>query len=171
MVVECIAVRWIAAKAARQAGPSAPGSKAIPDGEPGCLAGLSFVFTGELSSLARDEAIELAKRFGGRVVGQPSSVTSYVVLGDNAGPAKIAAIKKHGLETLTEDEFLELIRTRKGGDVDKKTKAKMEKEAAAIKKAAEAMEKEERKKEKEMEKAKKEYERKEKHGAVGYRIG
>jgi replication factor C subunit 1 len=156
MVVECIAVRWIAAKAARQAGPSAPGSKAIPDGEPGCLAGLSFVFTGELSSLARDEAIELAKRFGGRVVGQPSSVTSYVVLGDNAGPAKIAAIKKHGLETLTEDEFLELIRTRKGGDVDKKTKAKMEKEAAAIKKAAEAMEKEERK---------------EKHGAVGYRIG
>ena len=53
---------------AGRAGPSAPGSKEIPVPEdPNCLAGLSFVFTGELSSLSRDEAVELAKRYGGCV--------------------------------------------------------------------------------------------------------
>jgi replication factor C subunit 1 len=56
-------------KAARLAGPSAPGSKEIP--EPAsldCLAGLSFVFTGELSSLSRDEAVDLAKKYGGYAI-------------------------------------------------------------------------------------------------------
>jgi replication factor C subunit 1 len=48
------------------AGPSAPGSKEIPEpADPDCLAGLSFVFTGELSSLSRDDAIDIAKKYGG----------------------------------------------------------------------------------------------------------
>ena len=83
-----------------------------------------------------------------RVVLQPSSKTDYVVLGDNAGPSKIAAIKKHGIHTLNEDEFLNLIATRKGlgnGKVDEKTKKKMEKEKEEIKKAAKEMEKREQK--------------------------
>ncbi|KAH9978130.1 replication factor RFC1 C terminal domain-containing protein [Lactifluus volemus] len=105
---------WAAAKAARIAGPSNPGSKAVPPtAVPNCLAGLSFVFTGELSSFSRDEASDIAKRFCGRVVGQPSSKTDYVILGDNAGPSKLAAIKKHNLKTLSEDEFLDLIATPK----------------------------------------------------------
>jgi replication factor C subunit 1 len=153
---------WAAAKAAKLAGPPARGSKEVPDGAPDCLAGLSFVFTGELSSFSRDEAIDLAKRFGGcviqassnhlltllfrRVVLQPSSKTDYVVLGDSAGPSKIAAIKKHKINTLSEDEFLGLIATRKGsGKMDEKTKKKMEKEQAEIKKAAKEMEKREEK--------------------------
>ncbi|KAI5120719.1 hypothetical protein M0805_006426 [Coniferiporia weirii] len=144
---------WAAAKAAKLAGPSAPGSKPIPDGAPNCLAGLAFVFTGELSSFARDEAIDLAKRFGGRVVGQPSTRTDFVVLGDNAGPSKLAALKKHGIKTLNEDEFLELIATRKGSDTDKKTKEKMAKEEQKIRQAAEEMEREERKVEKERKRA------------------
>jgi replication factor C subunit 1 len=81
------------------------------------------------------------------VVLQPSSKTSYVVLGDNAGPAKLAAIKKHGLKTLNEDEFLNLIATRKGADeggLDPKTKKKLEKEQEEIRKAAKEMEKRER---------------------------
>jgi len=56
---------WAAAKAAKLAGPVAHGSKEVPDGAPDALAGLSFVFTGELSSFSRDEAVDLAKRFGG----------------------------------------------------------------------------------------------------------
>lgn len=83
-----------------------------------------------------------------RVVLQPSSKTDYVVLGDNAGPSKIAAIKKHGIKTLNEDEFLNFIATRKGlgnGKVDEKTKKKMEKEREEIKKAAKEMEKREQK--------------------------
>lgn len=46
------------------AGPVAHGSKTVPDGAPDALAGLSMVFTGELSSFSRDEAIDLGKRFG-----------------------------------------------------------------------------------------------------------
>jgi replication factor C subunit 1 len=82
------------------------------------------------------------------VVLQPSSKTDFVVLGDNAGPSKLAAIKKHGIKTLNEDEFLNLIATRKGlgnGKVDEKTKKKLEKEHDDIKKAAKEMEKREQK--------------------------
>ncbi|KAK0205975.1 purine nucleotide binding protein [Desarmillaria ectypa] len=138
---------WAAAKAAKLAAPVAHGSKDIPDGQPDCLMGLSFVFTGELSSFSREEATDMAKRFGGRVVGQPSSRTDFVVLGDNAGPSKLAAIAKHKINTLNEDEFLNLIATRKGpgnGKVDEKMKKKMEKEQEAIKSAAKEMEKREK---------------------------
>ncbi|KAF5365675.1 hypothetical protein D9758_003145 [Tetrapyrgos nigripes] len=138
---------WAAMQAARLArgGPAAPGSKEVPDGEPDCLAGLAFVFTGELSSFSREEALDLAKRFGGRVVGQPSSKTDYVVLGEDAGPSKLKAIEKHGLKTLDEDAFLNLIATRKGPGsngkgLDEKTKKKLQKEQDAIKTAAKEME-------------------------------
>lgn len=50
------------------AGPAAPGSKQIPPAaDPNCLAGLSLVFTGELSAFSRDEIIDIAKRFGAYV--------------------------------------------------------------------------------------------------------
>jgi replication factor C subunit 1 len=55
---------YLAFKARTEAGPKAPGSKVIPEGTPGCLEGLTFVFTGELESLGRDDANELAKRYG-----------------------------------------------------------------------------------------------------------
>ncbi|KAH9483192.1 Replication factor C subunit 1, partial [Psilocybe cubensis] len=139
---------WAAKKAAQLAGPAAHGSKEVPDGAPDALAGLSLVFTGELSSFSREEAIDLGKRFGARVVMQPSSKTDYVVLGDNAGPSKLNAIKKHGIKTLNEDEFLHMIGTRKGlgnGKVDEKTKKKLEKEQEDIKRAAKEMESREKK--------------------------
>jgi replication factor C subunit 1 len=86
-----------------------------------------------------------------RVTGQPSSKTSYVVLGSDAGPSKLAAIKKHGLKTLSEDAFLELIATRVVGEdgYDAKTKKKMEEEEEAIRAGARELEKRERKMEKE----------------------
>lgn len=57
---------WAAKAAKMAAGPAAPGSKQVPDSaDPNCLAGLSFVFTGELSAFSREEAVDLAKRFGG----------------------------------------------------------------------------------------------------------
>ncbi|KZT74614.1 DNA replication factor C, large subunit, partial [Daedalea quercina L-15889] len=124
-----------------------PGSKPIPTpAVPDCLAGLSFVFTGELTSLSRDEAIELAKRNGGRVTGQPSSKTSYVVVGLDAGPSKLAAIRKNNLKTLDEDGFLSLIATREPdmNNLDNKTKKKLEKEKEAIRTAAAEMEKREK---------------------------
>jgi replication factor C subunit 1 len=51
------------------AGPPNPGSKVVPPAAaPDCLAGLSFVFTGELSAFSRDEATDLAKKFCGWVL-------------------------------------------------------------------------------------------------------
>lgn len=81
------------------------------------------------------------------MVGQPSSRTDFVVLGSDAGPSKLAAIAKHKIKTMNEDEFLNLIASRKGpgnGKVDEKTKKKMEKEQEAIKNAAKEMEKREK---------------------------
>jgi replication factor C subunit 1 len=78
------------------------------------------------------------------VVGQPSSKTDYVVLGDNAGPSKLAAIKKHNLKSLSEDEFLNLIATRKGPGngkgLSEKEKKKKDREEKAIRDSAKEME-------------------------------
>ncbi|KAF9945681.1 hypothetical protein BGZ72_001105, partial [Mortierella alpina] len=94
-----------------RAGPSAIGSKEIPKGQDNCLAGWTFVFTGELSSIPRDEAQDLVKRYSGRVTGAPSGKTSFVVVGDDAGQSKLDKVKKLKIKTLNEDEFLDLIRT------------------------------------------------------------
>lgn len=132
---------WRAKKAAA---PIAHGSKSFPeDAEPDCLAGLTFVFTGELSSFSRDEVIEGAKKFGGRVTGNPSSRTSYVVLGTDAGPKKLEQIKKLGVKTLDEDGFLELIRARKDAPPDAETLKKRKKLEKQYEDAAKEMEKQE----------------------------
>lgn len=57
-----------------------------------CLAGLSFVLTGVLDSLEREEVEELIKKYGGRVLHQVSKKTDYVVVGDQSGPAKISKV-------------------------------------------------------------------------------
>ncbi|ORY75974.1 replication factor RFC1 C terminal domain-domain-containing protein [Leucosporidium creatinivorum] len=120
-------------------GPANPGSKDIPAGEDNCLAGLTFVFTGELESLSREAGQDLAKRYGGRVTTAPSSKTSYVVLGTDAGPKKLEMIAKHKIKTLTEDQFLELIGSRPSGADDPKFIAKQKEEAEKVKKEAKAI--------------------------------
>ncbi|KAJ6442001.1 chromosome transmission fidelity factor [Purpureocillium lavendulum] len=82
----------------------------VPDGAEECLSGLSFVFTGVLQTIGRDEAQALVKRYGGKVTGQPSSKTSFVVLGEDAGPSKLAKIKSHGIKTIDENGLFDLIR-------------------------------------------------------------
>jgi replication factor C subunit 1 len=57
-------ISFAAIQAARAAGPKNPGGKEIPQGQTDCLGGLTLVFTGELETLGRDEAVELAKRYG-----------------------------------------------------------------------------------------------------------
>ncbi|GAC93876.1 hypothetical protein PHSY_001443 [Pseudozyma hubeiensis SY62] len=130
---------WREMAARRAAGPANPGSKEIPQGQPNCLAGLTLVFTGELESISRDEASDLAKRYGARITGAPSSKTSYVIVGEGAGPKKLESIKKNKIETLNEDQFLELIRTRGAGQLDEKTKQKIKAEEEKIKEVAKSM--------------------------------
>ena len=99
------------ANAARsQPAPNA-GTKEIPEGADNCLAGLTFVFTGILDALGREEGQELVKRYGGKVTTSPSSKTDYVVLGADAGPKKLEVIKKNGLKTINEDGLFALIQT------------------------------------------------------------
>lgn len=80
-----------------------------------------------------------------RVVTQPSSKTSYVIVGEGAGPSKLAAIKKNKLSILDEDGFLNLIATRVPDVRDEKLRKKAEKEQEAIKQAAKEMEQREKK--------------------------
>ncbi|XP_034941191.1 replication factor C subunit 1 [Chelonus insularis] len=92
-----------------------PGSKEIPEGAPNCLAGLSFVITGVLESLEREQADELIKQYGGRVVAAVSKKTSYLIVGDEAGTSKLTKADSLGIKKITEDDLLDLIRTKPQG--------------------------------------------------------
>lgn len=81
-----------------------------------------------------------------KVTGAPSGKTSYVIIGDNAGPSKLAKIKDLRIKTLDEDGFLDLIRNR-DEEPDEATLKKREKEEKKIKEAAAEMEKQEREEE------------------------
>ncbi len=76
--------------------------------EGGKLNGKRFVLTGSLDSLTREKAKELILEEGGSVSSSVSSNTDYVVVGDDPG-SKLDKAKEIGVETLDEEEFLELL--------------------------------------------------------------
>ena len=126
----------------------AQGAKERPTGAPNCLAGLTFVFTGLLDTIERNEAQNLVKRYGGKITGTPSSKTDYVVLGNDAGPKKVETIRKYDLKSINEDGLFYLIRTLPENGGDSKAAAKYEekaqKEAEKVKQMAKEIEREER---------------------------
>jgi DNA ligase (NAD+) len=71
----------------------------------GALTGKTFVITGTLQSMSRDEAKEKIKSLGGKVSSSVSKATDYVVVGDNPGSKYDEAVKL-GIETLEEKDFL-----------------------------------------------------------------
>ena len=73
------------------------------------LAGKTFVFTGELESMTRPEAEEKVRLLGAKASGSVSKKTSFVVVGAEAG-SKAEKARKLGVATLTEAEFLELLK-------------------------------------------------------------
>ncbi len=71
--------------------------------------GVSFVFTGELAGLSRDDAKNLVRERGGEVSESVSKKTGYVVVGENPG-SKAEKARSLGVKMLTEEEFLKMIR-------------------------------------------------------------
>ncbi len=63
-----------------------------PQGHPECLLNRTFVLTGVLDSLRREDADDLIKRHGGRVTGSVSGKTTYLLAGTQCGRSKIAQV-------------------------------------------------------------------------------
>ena len=73
------------------------------------LEGKSIVISGVFTHHSRDEYKEIIEKNGGKNVGSISKKTSFILAGDNMGPAKLEKANKLGVAILTEDEFLKLI--------------------------------------------------------------
>ncbi len=72
------------------------------------LAGKTFVFTGTLTTLRRNEAKELIESLGASATESVTKTTDYVVAGESPG-SKLEKAKKSGVTIINEDEFLTLI--------------------------------------------------------------
>jgi DNA ligase (NAD+) len=82
-----------------------PGQKETP--QP--LSDLTFVITGTLPSLSREEAKELVERHGGKVTGSVSRKTDYLLCGENAG-SKLTKAQQLGIPVIDQDTLYEMIK-------------------------------------------------------------
>lgn len=73
------------------------------------LKGLTFVITGTFEKHSREQIKELIEKNGGKNSSSISAKTSYLVAGENVGPAKMEKVKKLNVKIISEDEFLQLI--------------------------------------------------------------
>lgn len=73
------------------------------------LAGQSIVISGVFTHHSRDEYKDLIEKNGGKNVGSISAKTSFILAGENMGPAKLEKAQKLGVQIMSEDEFLALI--------------------------------------------------------------
>ena len=82
-------------------------STAEPKGEK--FAGMTFVITGTLPTMKRDEASALISANGGKVSGSVSKKTTYLLAGEEAG-SKLTKAGELGVPVITEDELLAMLR-------------------------------------------------------------
>ena len=87
-----------------------PEGVAVETGD--ALAGLTFVFTGALEGLTRDEARDLVEHSGGSATSSVSGNTDYLVAGDDPGQSKLDDADAEGVPVLDGEAFRELLRDR-----------------------------------------------------------
>ena len=73
------------------------------------FSGKTFVLTGTLPTLKRNEAKELIEKFGGKASGSVSKKTDYVLAGEEAG-SKLTKAQQLGIKIISEEEFKEMIK-------------------------------------------------------------
>lgn len=73
------------------------------------LKGQSIVISGVFTHHSRDEYKEMIENNGGKNVGSVSKSTSFILAGDNMGPAKLEKANKLGVRLVSEDEFLAML--------------------------------------------------------------
>lgn len=73
------------------------------------LAGKSIVISGVFARHSRDEYKQMIEQNGGKNVGSISAKTSFILAGENMGPAKLQKAEKLGIPIVGEDEFLEML--------------------------------------------------------------
>ena len=73
------------------------------------LKGLTFVISGTFTQHSRDEYKAMIEQHGGKNTGSVSGKTSYILAGENMGPAKLEKAAKLGVRIIREDEFLRMI--------------------------------------------------------------
>ncbi|MFC4308093.1 NAD-dependent DNA ligase LigA [Steroidobacter flavus] len=95
-------------QALRERGVHWPVQKARAAPTEGPLTGKTFVLTGTLESMSRDDAGDRITALGGKVTGSVSKKTSYVVAGAEAG-SKLTKAQELGVEILDEAAFLKLL--------------------------------------------------------------
>ncbi len=87
-----------------------PESERVAEDAPAPLAGKTYVITGTLAAMTREQATEALERLGAKVAGSVSKKTTGVVVGEEAG-SKADKARALGVPMLDEAAFLELIRT------------------------------------------------------------
>ena len=75
----------------------------------GVLSGKSFVITGTLKTMTREQAIEKIETLGGKFQKTISKTTDFLVIGEKVGKTKISKAEKLGVKVMSEDEFLKEI--------------------------------------------------------------
>lgn len=74
----------------------------------GKLSGLTFVITGTLPTLSREEAKELIEKNGGKVSSSVSKKTSYLLMGEDGG-GKVEDARKFGIKIISEDDLAKIV--------------------------------------------------------------
>lgn len=77
--------------------------------------------TGILESLEREEVNDLVKQYGGKVMSTVGKRLNYLIVGEEAGPKKVAQATDYGIKIISEDEFLDMIRQSSNDAVIKTT--------------------------------------------------